>query len=93
MAVHRPPPPLASFVDFLWESGPYVRQHPAERVLPTGAMDLVIDLAPDGCDCGTISGARSLFFLLDTSRPREFIGARFKIGGGFVFFCSGGRDA
>jgi len=56
-------------------------------------MDLVIDLAPDGCDCGTISGARSMFFLLDTSRPRQFIGARFKIGGGFVFFCSGGRDA
>jgi AraC-like DNA-binding protein len=88
MAIHRPPPPLASFVDFLWESGPYVRQYPAERVLPTGAMDLVIDLAPGGCDCSTVSGARSMFFLLDTSRPREFIGARFKIGRGFVFFAS-----
>jgi AraC-like DNA-binding protein len=31
-----------------------------------------------------------MFFLLDTSRPREFIGARFKIGGGFVFFAPAG---
>jgi AraC-like DNA-binding protein len=90
MGVYRPPPPLASSVDFLWESGSYVRPHRTERVLPTGAIDLVIDLAPDGRDCGTVSGARSTFLLLDTSRPREFIGVRFKIGGGFVFFAPAG---
>jgi AraC-like DNA-binding protein len=90
MAVYSPPPPLAGFVDFLWESRSYLREHRAERILPTGVMDLVIDLAPDDTGCGTISGARATFFLLDTSRPREFIGARFRIGRGFVFFGPAG---
>jgi AraC-like DNA-binding protein len=90
MPIYRPPPPLASLVDFLWESRSYVQPHRAERVLPTGAMDLVIDLTADGGQCGTLSGARSAFFLLDTSRPREFIGARFTIGGGFAFFGPAG---
>lgn len=49
-------------------------------------MELVIDLTTDSRDCGTLSGARSDFLRIDTSRPREFIGARFRIGGGFVFF-------
>jgi AraC-like DNA-binding protein len=91
MAVYRPPPPLARFVDFLWESASYVRRHQTERVLPTGTIDLVIDLAPDNRNCGTVSGARSTFFLLDTSRPREFIGARFKVGGAFGFFAPAGE--
>jgi AraC-like DNA-binding protein len=90
MGVYRPPPPLSSSVGFLWESGSYVRPHRTERVLPTGAIDLVIDLAPDGRDHGAVSGARSTFSLLDTSRRREFIGARFKIGGGFIFFGPAG---
>src|SRR6266568_693417 len=90
MGIYRPPPPLGNFVDFLWESRSYVRPHRTERVLPTGTMDLVIDLAPDGRGCGTLSGVRSTFLLLDTSRPREFIGARFKIGGGFVFLAPTG---
>ena len=94
MRFYRPRPPLASLVDFFWQSGRYLRPHRAERVLPTGAMDLVIDLTTDSHDCGTLSGARSAFFKIDTSSPREFVGARFKIGGGPVFFkwAGGLRD-
>jgi AraC-like DNA-binding protein len=83
---YRPQPPLASLVDFFWQSRRYLRPHRAERVLPTGAMDLVIDLTSDSHHCGTLSGARSAFFKIDTSSLRELIGARFKIGGGPVFF-------
>lgn len=89
MGIYRPRP-LAGLVDFLWESPSYNRPHPTERVLPTGAMDLIIDLAADGGACGTLSGARSTFSSIDTSRPREFIGARFMIGGGSVLFGPAG---
>lgn len=89
MGIYRPRP-LAGLVDFLWESPSYNRPHATERVLPTGAMDLVIDLAADGGACGTLSGARSTFSSIDTSRPREFIGARFMIGGGSVLFGPAG---
>jgi len=86
MGKYKPVPPLSGFVDFLWESRPYAPPHKSERVLPTGAMDLVVDVTRDGGDCGIVSGARSTFHLLDTSRPREFVGARFTPGGGFAFF-------
>jgi AraC-like DNA-binding protein len=86
MGQHKPAPPLSGFVDFLWESGPYAPPHRSERVLPTGAMDLVIDVTRGGGDCGTVSGAYSTFQLLDTSEPREFVGVRFTLGGGFAFF-------
>jgi Domain of unknown function (DUF6597) len=86
MGQHKPAPPLSGFVDFLWESGPYAPPHRSERVLPTGAMDLVIDVTSGGGDCGTVSGAYSTFQLLDTSEPREFVGVRFTLGGGFAFF-------
>ena len=89
MGIYRPPR-LAGLVDILWESPSYNRPHSTERVLPTGAMDVVIDLAADRGACGTLSGTRSTFSLIDTSRPREFIGARFTIGGGSVLFGPAG---
>jgi AraC-like DNA-binding protein len=86
MAKYKPAPPLSRFVDFLWESGPYAPPHKGERVLPTGAMDLVIDVSTDGGECSTVSAPHSTFHLLDTSRPRQFVGARFTLGGGLAFF-------
>lgn len=45
MHVHRPPPPLSGFVDYLWlQEGP-VPTHGFERVVPTGTMEIVIALA------------------------------------------------
>jgi AraC-like DNA-binding protein len=76
---------LADFVSFLWYSAGYRPPHAAERVLPTGAMDLVLDLGdPHSCG-GVFSGPRSTPFCLDTSGPLTLIGARFTAGGGFAF--------
>jgi AraC-like DNA-binding protein len=86
MGKYKPAPPLSGFVDFLWASASYAPPHKSERVLPTGATDLVIDVTRNRGDCGVVSGARSTFHLLDTSQPREFVGARFTLGGGFAFF-------
>jgi AraC-like DNA-binding protein len=87
MATHLyvPQPPLSDYIQLFWLSEEYTQPHPQERLLPTGTMTLVILL--DGDDrqgCG-ISGARSTFSLLDTSRPFTMIGVAFKPGGGFPF--------
>lgn len=79
-------PPLASFIDFLWYSEGYRQPHAAERILPTGAMDLVVDLADHRSTGGTVSGAHSTSVILDTSSSLTLIGARFKPGGGCAFF-------
>ena len=84
---HRIPsrPPLAHFVALLWLSEGYVQPHSAERLLPTGSMDLVVNLNEHG-GADSVSGARSRFAILDTSRPLSMIGVRFKPGCGFPFF-------
>jgi AraC-like DNA-binding protein len=88
--MYRPSQPLADFVEFLWASENYHPPRSTERVLPTGAMDLIVDVTSDGTGGGTISGPRSTAFLLNTATPRDFIGARFATVGGFAFFGSAG---
>ena len=78
--------PLSEFVDFLWLSERYVQPHAAERVLPTGCMNLVFDLDEHGQAGNTVSGACTRSFVLNTSRPLSLVGVRFKPGGGFPFF-------
>jgi methylphosphotriester-DNA--protein-cysteine methyltransferase len=74
-------------VSVFWIAEGYAVTHPQERLLPTGAMDLVIGLDEDHRTGSGISGARSEFGILDTSGPFSAIGAHFKPGGGFPF-CS-----
>ena len=83
--LHIPPPPLSEHVELIWHSESYVQPHPQERLLPTGAMTLVIFLDEDDRLDSGISGAHSEFSLLDTSRPFTMIGVAFKPGGGFPF--------
>jgi AraC-like DNA-binding protein len=78
--------PLSDFVALLWLAEDYVQPHAAERLLPTGAMDLVMSLDDSGSVGDVVSGAHSRFTILDTSRPLTLIGVRFKPGGGFPFF-------
>jgi AraC-like DNA-binding protein len=78
--------PLAGFVDFLWLSEDYAPMHAAERVLPTGLMGLVLDVSGNGASPGSVSGARTSSFVLDTSQPLSLMGAAFKAGGGYAFF-------
>jgi hypothetical protein len=54
--MYRPSQPLADFVEFLWASENYHPPRSTERVLPTGAMDLIVDVTSDGTGGGTISG-------------------------------------
>jgi AraC-like DNA-binding protein len=81
-----PQPPLSDYVDMLWIFERYSVPHAQERLMPTGAMELVIGL-DDGLRMGAgIAGVQSRFMVLDTSKPFSVIGAHFKPGGGFPFF-------
>lgn len=88
-------PALAPFVESLWYSaGP---QAPGrELVLPTGVMQLLVNLHSDelrtydGADVRRVSGAamqgaRSGATVIDTGQLRAIVGVAFKPGGAFPF--------
>jgi AraC-like DNA-binding protein len=71
--------PLREYVDFFWQSDGYVQPHASERVLPTGTIDVVIDLrAPMR---SVASGIQTSSIRLDTSGPLTLFGIRLKAGG------------
>jgi AraC-like DNA-binding protein len=86
---HTPAAPLSDFIELLWLYEKAAPSHDSERVLPTGTVELVINLgdrASDGFDA-LIAGPHSRFFVLDTSRPISVIGAHFRPGGAFPFLA------
>jgi AraC-like DNA-binding protein len=86
---HKPCPPLSDFVELLWLFENPAPSHASERVLPTGTIELVINLA-DGTSGGfeaLVAGPHSRFFVLDTSQPTSIVGVHFKPGGAFTFLA------
>jgi len=92
-------PPLSQFVRLLWYYDGFEQPHSKERLLPDGTMSLVVNLRencmrlPDPeSRCGmqttgghVLSGARSGFFVVDTSDMVCTLGAQFSPGGAFPF--------
>ncbi|HEU4324672.1 MAG TPA: helix-turn-helix domain-containing protein [Roseiflexaceae bacterium] len=90
-----PPPPLAGLVDMLWVYEGYAPPHPRERLLPDGAVELVINLdeAPmrvyEGAQDAEgalfrdalVCGPHSRCFVIDTARPTTVAGVHFRPGG------------
>jgi AraC-like DNA-binding protein len=85
-AAYVPKAPLCDYVEILWIYEGYNVPHPQERLLPGGAMELVIGLDEDDRIGMGLTGVHSKFMVLDTSEPFSVIGAHFKPGGGFPFF-------
>lgn len=95
-----PAPPLSNFVEILWLYDGYQQPHDKERLLPNGAMELVINLNDDLTRIydrhdtsrfqtlrGTLLvGAHSEFFVIDTAQQKRVLGAHFRPGGAFPFF-------
>jgi AraC-like DNA-binding protein len=79
---YRPRRPLSDHVELLWLLDRPVPSHGSERALPTGTVELVINLGSDeaGFDA-IVCGPHSRFFVIDTSRPATVMGAHFKPGG------------
>ncbi|MBX7222753.1 MAG: AraC family transcriptional regulator [Blastocatellia bacterium] len=94
-----PPPPLSQFVGLLWYFEGHTPQHAKERVMPTGQVELVINLREDTLRTydrddpnqpqiyrGTLlSGLHSEYVVIDTSDQAEIMGVHFKPGGAFPF--------
>jgi AraC-like DNA-binding protein len=96
---HIPRPPLSQFVNLLWLYDGYTQPHAKERVLPTGEMQIVINLLEDQSyiydrdntdRCQTfsgslLSGAHSQYQVIGTEQQASIIGVHFRPGGAFPF--------
>jgi len=96
---HIPGPPLSQFVNSLWLYEGYTQPHAKERILPTGEMQLVINLLEDRsfiydredtdrCESfngSVLSGAHSRYQVIGTAQQASVIGVHFRPGGAFPF--------
>ena len=96
---YRPCAPLNEFVACFWHFRTYPGAHERERALPTGTMELVVNLdegrmrifADDEdrigqwYDDAVVCGPHSRYFVLDTSDSRPVVGVHFRPGGARPF--------
>jgi AraC-like DNA-binding protein len=94
---YKPKPPLSKFVDCLWLHEGFETQHFSERILPTGTLELAINLrrnelrfyeGEDSQNCLRVSGAVVSGAFGHGFTPVEetlIIGVHFKPGGAFPF--------
>jgi AraC-like DNA-binding protein len=104
-----PRPPLSDFVEVFWHYDGPDPPHSRERCLPTGTVEIVVNLSdnearaydrrdayrPRSFRGPLVCGAHSGFFVIDTAGQRSTMGVHFKPGGAFPFLGSAGelRDA
>lgn len=95
---HTPPPPLGDFIERFWICSD-APPHRRERILPSGTIELVVNLRedeiriydPSNTDHCTrmsgaiVSGAYSRFFVIDPLQHASILGVHFKPGGAFPF--------
>lgn len=101
--LHRKPaPPLDQFVELFWFWESTGGPGPRERLLPSGTMELIVDLdplhrhirtykdehsAPMDLRCsGAICGIFSDYFVIDSTNESHLVGVHFKAGGAYPFF-------
>jgi AraC-like DNA-binding protein len=98
----RPRPPLDRFVESIWVFRSDPRAHPLERVLPTGAPQLIVNLKedqtrvydparPERCETTSgsiLCGVQSRYQIIDTSEQEYVAGVAFKPGGTVPFLRS-----
>jgi AraC-like DNA-binding protein len=99
---HRVPrPPLDAFIESIWLYRNDSRRHALERVLPTGAAQLIVNLKedetriydpefPSRCvaTAGTVlCGVQSRYQVIDTSEQEFVAGVAFRPGGTPPFVC------
>lgn len=95
---HTPSPPLSHFIKRFWLCSD-APPHPRERILPSGTIELVVNLlddeiriydpsCPDHCkrfSGVTASGTYSRFFVIDPLQHASILGVHFRPGGAFPF--------
>jgi AraC-like DNA-binding protein len=103
--VHRPAPPLDGFIDYLWSLSD-VPEHARERIVPTGTIELVVNLVEDEFEISgsaasdsprrfsgaIVSGCYSAPFEFDTRVHAAVMGVHFKPGGAAGFLGAAPGD-
>jgi len=100
---HFPAAPLSHFIQALWYARVPRVAHRRERILPTGRVQVILNLARDFLlDCpedamdirmppALVIGARSFYEIVDTSDMADLIGIVF-VPGGFGLFAQDAVD-
>ncbi|MEM7479732.1 MAG: helix-turn-helix transcriptional regulator [Acidobacteriota bacterium] len=87
LVLHTPCPALRSHVDHFWHlrCGPH-QSHSRERILPTTATELVIDLRDDSDlpDWTMVIGPHAGFFSIATDVRADAVGIHFRPGGAYA---------
>jgi AraC-like DNA-binding protein len=95
---HRPAPPLAGFIERFWMCSD-APPHDRERILPSGTIELVINLRDDEIRIydpshldrckrfsgAVVSGTYSGFFVIDPLQHASILGVHFRPGGASPF--------
>jgi AraC-like DNA-binding protein len=96
---HEPARPLGDFVHSFWDC-PDAPSHPRERILPSGTIELVINLREDEVRIYdseqptlyrrfpgiVVSGTYAGAFVIDPTQHASMMGVHFRPGGAFPFF-------
>jgi AraC-like DNA-binding protein len=105
---HRvPKPPLDSFIEWIWVYQNDPRPHALERILPTGAAQLIVNLKEDQTRLydpesphryvttsgSVLAGVQSRFQIIDTSEQEYVAGVAFKPGGTVPFMRMPAHEA
>jgi AraC-like DNA-binding protein len=100
---HKPAPPLSSVIHALWYAQAPSVVHRRERVLPTGRVQIILNLARDFLlDCpesspgvrmppALVIGARTIYEIIDSTDLSDLIGIVFAPDG-FSLFASDAVD-
>lgn len=98
--LHFPQPPLSQFVENMWLVQGFVADYTREKILPDGAIELIIDLDSRPKTIfddenserfrtvrkGWISGERTRYIVIAADTNQSMVGIRFKPGGAYPFF-------
>ena len=96
---HEPGPPLGDYVQNFWDCAD-APSHPRERILPSGTIELVVNLHDDEVRIYdaehperyrrfpgiVISGTYAGAFVIDPTQHASMMGVHFRPGGAFPFF-------
>src|SRR5579863_3983077 len=82
---HFPQSPLGDFIERFWYWKGHTVSHSLERILPTGTVELVIDLGSARTSKSVVSGPRSKSSIIQRTDQDELLGIHFRPGGAFPF--------
>jgi len=80
-----PKKPLSAFVGLFWYWRGHAVPYSKERILPTGTVELVIDLGSGRTSEAGISGPQSRSLIIERAARDELLGIHFNLGGAFPF--------